>query len=303
MRRPAMSKREKARLLEDFAFISPQLVLYLCLVILPLLVAVPILFTDRNTYMDNNVQNIGLGNFTRIFSDSTLRGEFWPALQRSVRFTAINFVMIFVFGLTLALLMYEIGFKGTFFTIIFLPMMVSGLAMGFLASMLFSRSTGTMNILLQNLGWIQEPVDIKLAGGTTIILPILIGWQYAGFNMAIFLAGLLGIPRETIEASIVDGASYLQRLLWIYIPQMVPSIIIASTFCLIGSFGVFDQLIALGAMFGNKEAELLAVLFFQYGFARQRFALGITLSMLTGIPLLVLGLLLQRVQKRLQYEQ
>jgi ABC-type sugar transport system permease subunit len=160
-----------------------------------------------------------------------------------------------------------------------------------------------MNIILQNLGWIQEPIDIKLAGGTTIILPILIGWQYAGFNMAIFLAGLLGIPRETIEASIVDGASYFQRLLWIYFPQMVPSIIIASTFCLIGSFGVFDQLIALGAMFGNKEAELLAVLFFQYGFARQRFALGITLSMLTGIPLLVLGLFLQRVQKRLQYEQ
>jgi ABC-type sugar transport system permease subunit len=130
----------------------------------------------------------------------------------------------------------------------------------------------------------------------------MIGWQYAGFNMALFLSGLLSIPRETIEAAVVDGASYLQRLFGVYFPQMMPSFIIATIFCLIGSFAVFDQLVALGGLYQNPEAEFLSILFFLYGFARNRLALGMTLALEIGVPLLIGGLLLQRLQKRLQYE-
>ena len=62
--------------------------------------------------------------------------------------------MVYVFGLTLALLIYEIGFQGWFFTIVYLPMMVSGLAMGYMATMLFATSTGTINLMLAE--WFQR---------------------------------------------------------------------------------------------------------------------------------------------------
>ena len=97
-------------------------------------------------------------------------------------------------------------------------------------------------------------------------MPLLVGWRYAGYNMAIFLSGLLAIPKETIEASIVDGASYIQRLSKVYFPQMWPSFILATTMCLIGSFAVFDELVAMGALYVNPEAKLLSILFFTYGF-------------------------------------
>jgi ABC-type sugar transport system permease subunit len=197
--------------------------------------------------------------------------------------------------------MYQVGFRGGFFTIIYLPMMLSGLATGFVTTMLFSRATGTVNLLLLELGWLQNPIDLKLPTGTTVILPILIGWKYAGFNMAIFLSGLMNIPRETIEAAIVDGASYWQRLIRVYFPQMMPSFIIATIFCLIGSFGIFDELVAMGALYGNQQAFFLSVLFFEYGFLRRRLALGMTLALEVGIPLVFLGVLLQRLQRRLQY--
>jgi multiple sugar transport system permease protein len=109
------------------------------------------------------------------------------------------------------------------------------------------------------------------------------------------------IPRETIEAAIVDGASYWQRLIWVYFPQMVSSFIIATIFCLIGSFGVFDELVALGGLYQNPEAKFLSILFFDYGFLRNRLAMGMTLAMQVGIPLVILGVLLQRLQRYLQY--
>ena len=129
----------------------------------------------------------------------------------------------------------------------------------------------------------------------------MIGWRYAGFNVAIFLAGLLSIPTETVEASTVDGASYWKRLWYVYFPQMIPSFIIATIFCLIGSFGVYDELIPLGALSSNNEARLLSVLFFTYAFSSQRLALGLTLTLQTFLPLVVIALLLQRLQRRLQY--
>lgn len=46
------------------------------------------------------------------------------------------------------------------------------------------------------------------------------GWRYAGLNMAFFLGGLMGIPTDSIEASIIDGANYWQKLRYIYIPQI-----------------------------------------------------------------------------------
>jgi ABC-type sugar transport system permease subunit len=209
--------------------------------------------------------------------------------------------MVYVFGLTLALLMYEIGFRGGFFTIIYLPWMVSGLALGFMVVMLFSRSSGTVNLLLLELGWIKKPLDVKTPAGTTIILPLMVGWQAAGFNMAIFLSGLLGIPEETIESAIVDGANYLQRLLRVYFPQMMPSFIIATIFCLIGSFGLFDQLVALGGLYQNPEAEFLSILYFRYGFNLDRLSTGMAMAIEVGIPLIIAGVLLQRLQRRLQY--
>ncbi len=296
----SMSKHARRRILGDYAFLAPQLLLFVGLTLLPFVVAVPMLVTDRIDFQDSRATYIGLSNFTRVFTDQTVAEEYWPALWRTVRFTVLNYAMVYVFGLSLALLIYEVGFRTGFFTIVYLPMMVSGVATGYMAQMLFSRSSGTANLILQELG-MGMPVDIRLQIGTTVILPILVGWKYAGFNLAIFLAGLLSIPPDTIEAAIVDGASYWQRLTRVLFPQMAPSFIIATVFCMIGSFGVFDELMALGATFGNQEARFLSVMFFIYAFFADRMALGMTLALETFLPLTILAFLLQRLQKRLQY--
>jgi ABC-type sugar transport system permease subunit len=300
-RKKKMSKLQRKRVLQDWVFILPQLSIFLFLTIVPFFVAFPILFTDMAHYNDPQVNAVGIKNFTAIFTDESIQRDYFPALRRTVVFVVLNYLTVYIFGLSLALLMYEVGFRGGFFTVVYLPLMISGLAIGYVAVMLFSRGTGTANLLLLDLGVIKKGIDIYSAEGTAFILPLLVGWRYAGYNMAIFLSGLLSIPQETIESSIVDGASYWQRLTRIYFPQMWPSFILATTMCLIGSFAVFDELVAMGALYVNPEAKLLSILFFTYGFQINRLALGMTLALQTFLPLVLLGVALQWLQRKLQY--
>lgn len=295
------SKLERRRILEDWAFILPQLIIFVVLTIVPFFVAIPILFTDMSQFNDPQINPVGLRNFTVLFTDPSVQRDYFPALRRTIVFVVLNYTTVYIFGLSLALLMYEVGFRGGFFTVVYLPLMVSGLAVGYMAVMLFARETGTANLLLMEAGLFDEPIDIYSAEGTAFILPLLVGWRYAGYNMAIFLSGLLSIPKETIESSIVDGATYLQRLFKIYFPQMWPSFILATTMCLIGSFAVFDELVAMGALYVNPEAKLLSILFFTYGFQVERLAMGMTLALETFLPLVLLGIALQRLQRRVQY--
>jgi multiple sugar transport system permease protein len=295
------SKLQRRRILEDWAFILPQLTLFVLLTIVPFFVAIPILFTDMAQFNDPQINPVGLRNFLAIFNDRSVQVDYFPALRRTIVFVLLNYTTVYIFGLSLALLMYEVGFRGGFFTVIYLPLMVSGLAVGYMAVMLFSKETGTANLLLMETGLLKTPVNIYSATGTAFILPLMVGWRYAGYNMAIFLSGLLGIPKETIEAAIVDGASYWQRLWKVYFPQMWPSFILATTMCLIGSFAVFDELVAMGALYVNPEAKLLSILFFTYGFQIERLAMGMTLAVETFLPLVFLGIALQRLQRRVQY--
>ena len=295
-----LGKLERQRIAEDWAFILPQLIFFVFLTIVPFFVAIPILFTDMSQFNDPQPNYVGLRNFTALFTNPSVQRDYLPAFRRTIIFVILNYTTVYIFGLSLALLMYEVGFRGGFFTVVYLPLMVSGLAVGYIAVMLFSRETGTANLLLLKLGVINEGIDIFSAEGTAFILPLLVGWRYAGYNMAIFLAGLLAIPNETIEASIVDGTNYWQRLTRVYFPQMWPSFILATTMCLIGSFAVFDELVAMGALYVNPEAKLLSILFFTYGFQVERLAMGMTLAVISFLPLVLIGIALQRLQRRAQ---
>jgi len=297
-RKRKSTDRQRRRHRQNAMLMAPQMVIYALLVIIPLVIAIPLLFTDMSVIRDTQVDFIGFGNFTRVFTDSAISGDYLDGLVRTVRFTILNYAGVFIFGLTLALLMYEVGFRGGLFTMIYLPWMISGLALGFIALMLFSESTGSVNLLLKELGIIDQGFNIKSETGTTIVLPLVVSWKAAGFNMAIFLAGLMSIPRDTIEAAIVDGASYTQRLFRVYFPQMVPSFVIATIFALLGSFSVFDELVAMGGLDQNNSAEFLSILFFRWGFTENKLALSMALSVMTFIPLMVIAIGLQWVQRR-----
>lgn len=302
--------RQQKETLWDILLVTPQFILYFTLTILPFFVALPIIFSDRVSFLDLNVHFIGFKNFISIFK-YPLAADFVPSVRRTASFTLLNYGMVYLFGLPLALFMYELKnkfkrIKGGFMTIIFLPWMISGLGSGMLLVLLFARNTGSFNLLFQKLGIISEAIDIKTSLAVTIFLPLIVGWRAAGFNMALFLSGLLTIPTSTTDAAAIDGTNYWQRLWYIYFPQMIPSIVIATIFCLIGSFGIFDELAGMGALYGNESAKFLSVVLYKLGFGTSSgtigtLAEGVTMSIVVYMPLMIIAIFLNAIQKKLQY--
>ncbi len=297
--------RQRKDLAWDIAFLAPQFIIYFGLTILPFIIAIPILMTDQIAFIDTDIDFIGFQNFVNIFK-SPMVDMFLPAVKRTAIFMLINYSTVFIFGMTLALLMYEIKskLKKPLFTIIYVPYMISGLGIGLIMLLLFSRDTGSVNLMLLKIGLIDQAIDIKEPAVSAWAFPLMIGWRYAGFNMAIFLGGLLSIPVETIDASRVDGANYLQRLWNIYFPQMFSSIMIATVICLIGSWGVFDEAVGMGALAANKNVRFFSVLLYKIGFAGTgqsgTLSEALTMAMTINVPLLAVGILLSKLQKKRQ---
>ena len=79
---------------------------------------------------------------------------------------------------------------------------------------------------------------------------------------------------------------------------MVPSFTIATIFALLGSFKVFDELVALGGLYQNDSAEFLSILFFRWGFSQNKLALAMTLAVMTFVPLMIMAIGLQWHQRR-----
>jgi len=298
-------ERQRRETAWDIAFLAPQFIIYFALTILPFIIAIPILMTDQIGFIDTDIDFIGLQNFANIFK-SPMVDMFLPAVKKTAIFMLINYSTVFIFGMTLALLMYEIKskLKKPLFTIIYVPYMISGLGIGLIMLLLFAKDTGSVNLMLLKMGIIEKAVDIKDPGVSAWAFPLMIGWRYAGFNMAIFLGGLLSIPTETIDASNVDGANYLQRLRHIYFPQMFSSIMIATVICLIGSWGVFDEAVGMGALAANKNVRFFSILLYKIGFAGSgqsgTLAEALTMAMTVNVPLLTIGILLSKLQKKRQ---
>lgn len=287
----------------NLLFVLPQFLLFFTFILLPFLVSLPLAFTDYVNFTDPRAEFAGLRNFRAIFTNAMLAGVVWSAVGRTFAFMLLNYATVFLFGMTLALLMYELTTrvqKG-FFVIIYLPYIISGLGVGMFINLLFARNTGSLNLLLQLLGVLQEPINLKTSGASIVALVLFVGWRYAGYNMAIFLSGLLAIPVETIDAARIDGARYGQLLRRVYLPQMVPSIAIATISCLVGSFGIFDEPIGFGALYGNEQAKLFSIVLFRMGSGMNgTLAEGVATSIVVFTPLIILSILIFRWQKQRQ---
>ncbi len=284
----------------DVALVSPQLLLYLLFLIVPLFIGLPIVFTNMRGLADHHRTFVGLANFFKLLiRPGYERDILYNSIFRNTIFFILNYLTVYLFGLSFALLMYAGRFGHGFFTIIYLPMMVSQLAIGYIITMLFSKSTGSLNLLFLKLDLISQPINLQSSTGSTWILPLIVGWEFAGYNLAIFLSGLYSIPNETVEASIIDGTSYVQRLRYVIFPQMKDSFVIATVMCVAGSYQIFDQAVALGGLGGNKNVEFVAIGLWKFMFSHEAVGTAMTMTFIVGIPLFIFALFLTKRQKKM----
>ncbi len=179
------------------------------------------------------------------FLDALKDKYFLNSLYVIGKFVVCVVFLEFSLGFVIAfLLSRDIKFKVVFYTILTIPMVMAPVAVALMWRMFLHTELGIANYLIRLIG--LRPVNwlgsSKIAFWTVLMVDI---WHQISFMILILLAGLVSLPREPYEAAAIDGASGLQRLIYITFPLMKPVIVIVLLIRTIFAFKTFDLIYVL----------------------------------------------------------
>ncbi|WP_082738436.1 carbohydrate ABC transporter permease [Microbacterium sp. CCH5-D1] len=281
--------RRAARLRESlvgWAFAAPNLVLMSVFLFVPIVWALIISLQETKGFGDP--EWVGLDNYSTLVSDPV----FWQSLLNTVVFTVATVPLELLGGLGLAVLLNSVlPARGLFRTMIVLPMVISGVASGMIAVVLFYESNGLVNKVLQALG--LEVIGWQSQGTPAMISVIIVAiWLRLGFNMIIYLAGLQSISPELYEAARIDGASRWQQFRSVTVPLVGPSTFFLLIMNVIASFQVFDLIFVMTGGGPGNATSVLVTYAYRNGFQIREQGYGAAI----GIVILIITLIFTFIQ-------
>ena len=196
-------------------FVGPSVLLALAFLIVPMGAAFVYGFAKINS-LSGKTEFIGGRNYAAMFSDPT----FFRALVNTAIFTALTVPLSMAIGLALAVLMNSVlPARKVFRTVVYLPLVISGVSVGLIGTFLYNEIIGVVNKMLGTLSLPGVPWQSDgFWAFTSVVLVTL--WIRIGFNMIIYLAGLQGVPVELHESAQVEGAGRWQRFRFITFPLL-----------------------------------------------------------------------------------
>jgi ABC-type sugar transport system permease subunit len=251
---------------------------------------------------------VGLGNYFQLLKDRT----FWHSFRLTFLWVLLSTIILPIGGLVLAMLIeYTTKAKvmaGLSRTILFMPMMMSLVAVGLLWSLIFNPTMGMLNAILIKLRLIDPMIPLNILGrANTAIFGAFIPaiWQWSGFGMVIISAAMMNIPVELLEAAAVDGAGRAKQFFRIILPLLLPTIFTCATLHLIGGFKAFDLIYTMTAG-GPGDATMVSALYiFRQAFIDHKFgyatAIAAVLFLMIFIFTYVFNKLNDRVRENVGY--
>jgi glucose/mannose transport system permease protein len=218
---------------------------------------------------------VGLANWERMFGDP----RFHKDLRNLVYYAAGFMTQCIVFGFLLAsLLDQKIKGEALFRTVIIFPFAVSGIVTGVAWRWLMQPTTG-INLLFANMGFENfQPTWNSHPQFGMFAVTIAASWQFTGYVMALYLAGLRGIPTEVREAAAIDGAGTWATYRYVIIPLMLPVTFTAIVLTGMNSIRVFDIISPMGGSGPAFATDTLAFFMYQSTFGAYRYSLGATIG-------------------------
>jgi glucose/mannose transport system permease protein len=224
---------------------------------------------------------VGLRNFVTIFTSARFQNDLWNTLY----FTAFFLFLTIVAGLILALLL-ERKRKGSaiYRNIFMFPLAISFVVTGVVWRWIFSPTVG-INALLRAVGlgaftWGWYTDASSHLGFHVALIPVLIAacWQFTGYTMAVYIAGLVGIPTEMLEASQIDGANAFQTLMRVKLPLLRPIAFSAMIFLGHISLKIFDLVYSMTGAGPAFATDMPGIYMFETTFRGNLYAEGSAIS-------------------------
>ena len=279
-------------------FYIPAIILFMIFVIYPLVKGIYLSFTNWNGY-SQTYKLVGLDNYVRMLSDQNVHRAFINTIVYGVGSTVLQNVL----GLGLALLLNQ-KFRGRAFTrtLVYLPVMIAPLIMGYIMYFFFSFDNGALNDVIVLFG--KAPVD-WLAKGTTgvIVMTIVNSLQFVGISMVIYLAGLQGISDMYYEAAAMDGVKPVQRFRYITLPLLTPAISSSVTINLIGGLKLFDIIMALTSGGPGYDTHSLSTLVHRTYFGSENAGYASAIGLVSFVLIMVLSNIVVKYLESKEVEQ
>lgn len=242
---------------------------------------------------------LGFSNFRELFGDDTFLTALGNTFKWVVFYVPISIIVSFALALAMDMPIKGISF---FRALFYLPVVAPLVVVSLLFTWIFNFDFGILNFLLEYvkikpIGWLSEP---SLAIFSIALMSI---WKWAGYNMLIFLAALQGIPESLYEAAELDGIRPLQKLRYIKIPLMMPSIYFVVLTCVIDAFQVFTEVFIM--TMGGPGYSTYTVSFYIWTAAFKYSRMGYACAM--AVIMFIIIMLVTFIQdnflnKRVQYE-
>jgi raffinose/stachyose/melibiose transport system permease protein len=253
-------------------FLGPAVLIYTAFMIYPLCDS---LWLSLNNKASSGGQIfVGIQNYLTLFSQERWSAPLWNALRNNAVFFVIHMVAQNPIGLLLAaLLARRIRGSAIYRGIIFTPTILSVVIVGFVWKLMLAPSWGISHTLFSIVGLsgLGDYPWLGTESTTLITLSLMSVWQNIGIPMMLFLAALIRIPDELMEAARVDGASDWKIFWKIQFPLILPTVGLIAVMTFVGNFNAFDLIYATqGALAGpNFASDILGTYFFRTFFGYQ----------------------------------
>ncbi|MBD5496024.1 MAG: sugar ABC transporter permease [Lachnospiraceae bacterium] len=239
-----------------FIFMAPSFIGVVIFVLVPFLDVLKRSFTTAVTG-----QYIGMQNYKTIFANQA----FQLAVKNTIRFTAVCIPLLVVIGLMIALPLSKLKSAGVIKSLYLFPLAMPTATIVLVWKMFFYRQ-GFLNLFLTRLGewsglWGEIHTDYLGSSAALWVLVFSYVWKNTGYTVVLWLAGILGIPNELIEAARVDGASGIQCFFRIMLPNLLGSLYTIVILSFLNSFKIYREAYLVAGSYPEQDIYLLQHLF------------------------------------------
>jgi multiple sugar transport system permease protein len=279
------------RPLTGILFVAPSAIIVLGLFILPLIVLIVMSFMDwplLGSPTPNGVEN---------YSDIASNELFMGAIGFTLIYTVITTIIIFAVSFVLVAISNSSRRGAKFYrTAFFLPYVAGTAAAALMWFVNINDQIGVYNKLLQAVGLVEGSAGFLETPARALFTVIgLVIWKFIGFQVIVLLVGLQSIPAELYEAARMDGANTWQRLRYITLPYLKPTLALLFILSITGSLLAFDQFLILTK--GGPDNGTITMVMAIYNTAFTSFDLGRAAAL--AVVLLLALVVLNVVQLRL----
>ena len=249
----------------------------------------------RSLYDRSGNEFVGLGNYWSLLGD----GEFRTSVFNNILWALVVPAGATFFGLVAAQLTDRLSWGNIAKSIIFMPMAISFVGASLIWKFVYANDgdIGLINALRFGMGADDTVDPLQIPFWNNFFLMLILIWIQTGFAMVILSAALRGIPEETVEAAIIDGASPLQVFFKIKVPQIMGTIVVVWTTITILVLKVFDIVYTMTG--GNFGTQILPSYMFEFMFRDDGRATAVAfVIMLIVTPVMIWNIVQARKELR-----